>query len=64
MAPITKTGEYALLQSLVLTDAVHKDKLNKAELEKAVSDGYAKYIGDHVLITDAGYDRYDKLNDR
>lgn len=64
MAPITKTPEYALLKEVLQADAVHKDKLNTVALNKAIADGYVKFIGDHVLITDAGYDRYDTINDR
>lgn len=63
MAPRIKTPEYTLLTKVRDTLHVLPTELNGIALAAALANGYVKYDGEHVVLTDPGFDRIDEIED-
>jgi len=63
MAPRIRTAEYNLL--VKVRDEMHvlPEILNSAALSVALANEYVKYDGEYIVLTDAGFDRIDEIED-
>jgi hypothetical protein len=63
MAPTIRTAEYNLLTKV--RDEMHAlpETLNSGALSVALANDFVKYDGEYVVLTDAGFDRIDEIED-
>ena len=62
MAPIVITAEYRILAELAENRKPY-EILNRVALDRAKSDGYIITVGEWAIITKAGLNRLDELQD-
>ena len=64
MAPTIRTAEYVLLTRVRDYMNVKAIDCNQVALSVALVEGYVKYDGVCIVLTDAGFDRIDQLGDK
>jgi hypothetical protein len=64
MAPRINTPEYTLLTKVRDTLHILPTELNSIALAAALAEGFVRYDGEYIVLTDAGFDRIDQIEDR